>query len=193
MLSRDSIAALGFSAVADEVQISERAVFYGASRIRIGRHVRIDDFCILSAGAGGIVIGDYVHIAAGSTLIGQGRIALSDFSGLSSRVAIYSSSDDYSGAALTNPTVPPQYRRVKTAEVFLGRHVIVGCGSVLLPGVVLEDGAAVGALSVVTKRCRAFEIYAGNPARRIKSRSRDLLALEQRLLNDPDLGPDERE
>ena len=178
MLSREAIESLGFFSVGENVQISDKASFYGASQISLGSNIRIDDFCTLAAGTGGISIGNYVHIAVGSTLIGAGKITMSDFSGLSSRVAIYSSSDDYSGAALTNPTVPSQYTGVTHADVFLGKHVIVGSGSVILPGVTLEEGVAVGALSLVQKNCQAFGIYAGNPVRRIKERKRDLLELE---------------
>lgn len=179
MLSREAIDALGFASVGENVQISDCASFYGVSRITLGNNVRIDDFCVLAAGVGGILIGNYVHIAVGSSLIGAGMITMSDFSGLSSRISIYSSSDDYSGATLTNPTVPSEYTGVTHADVFLGKHVIVGSGSVILPGVTIEDGVAVGALSLVSKNCKAFGIYAGNPARRIKERKRDLLDLEQ--------------
>ncbi len=182
MLSREAIEALGFASMGENVQISDRASFYGATRITLGSNVRIDDFCVLAAGVGGILIGNYVHIAVGSSLIGAGKITMSDFSGLSSRISIYSSSDDYSGATLTNPTVPSEYTGVTSADVFLGKHVIVGSGSVILPGVTLEEGVAVGALSLVHKRCEAFGIYAGNPARRIKERKRDLLDLEQRFM-----------
>lgn len=182
MLSRDAIEALGFASVGQNPQISDRASFYGVGRIVLGNNVRIDDFCVLAAGSGGIWIGNYVHIAVGSSLIGAGKITMSDFSGLSSRISIYSSSDDYSGAAMTNPTVPSNYTNVTHADVFLGRHVIVGSGSVILPGVTLEDGVAVGALSLVHKRCEAFGIYSGNPAKRISERKRDLLELEQRFV-----------
>ena len=182
ILGREAIEALGFAFVGENVQISDRASFYGASRISLGSNVRIDDFCVLSAGVGGISIGDYVHIAVYSSLIGTGKISLSDFCNISSRVAIYSSNDDYSGAAMTNPMVPGEYTGVTHADVFLGKHVIVGSGSVILPGVTLEEGVAVGALSLVQKKCEAFGIYAGNPARRIKDRKRDLLELEQRLI-----------
>ena len=182
MLSRDALEALGFAAVGQNVQISDRASFYGASRIHLGSHVRIDDFCVLAAGVGGIVLGSYVHIAVGATLIGAGKITLSDFSGLSSRVSIYSSSDDYSGAAMTNPTVPNEYTAVSHGDVHLGKHVIVGSGSVILPNVTLEDGVAIGALSFVHKNCEAFGIYTGNPVRRISARKRDMLELEQKLL-----------
>lgn len=182
MLSRPEIEAIGFAEVGDDVRISEFARFHGAHRIRLGNHVRIDDFCVLSAGAGGIRVGSYVHIAVYSALIGQGAIALADFCNLSSRVAVYSSSDDFSGETLTNPTIPDAFKNVTHLPVTLGKHVIVGCGAVILPGVTLEEGVAIGALSLVKEDCRAYGIYAGNPARRIKERSRALQELEARLL-----------
>ena len=184
ILSRIELDTLGFRSVGDNVHISDRASFYGAGRISIGSNTRIDDFCVLSAGKGGIFIGEYVHIGAGSLMMGLGKIILSDFSGLSSRVSIYSSGDDYSGSAMTNPTVPSEYTGVINADVYLGRHVIVGSGSVVLPGVTLEEGVAVGALSLINRNCEAFGIYAGNPARRIKERKRDLLLLEEQFLAD---------
>lgn len=181
-LSREAIANMGFSAVGENVMISDRASFYNCAAISMGSNVRIDDFCVLAAGSGGIYLGDYVHVAVGSTLIGSGKITMADFSGLSSRVSVYSSSDDYSGASMTNPTIPQEYTGVGHADVFLGKHVIVGSGSVILPGVTLEEGVAVGALSLVHKRCEAFGIYVGNPARRIKERKRNLLDMEQRFI-----------
>ncbi|MFN3630458.1 MAG: acyltransferase [Casimicrobiaceae bacterium] len=177
-----AIEAMGFAHVGRRVRISDRASFHGAARISIGDDTRIDDFCVLSAGEGGIHIGRHVHIAVFCALIGAERIDLDDFSGLSSRVSVYSSNDDYSGAAMTNPTVPAAFTRVTRAPVHIGRHVIVGSGSVILPGVTLHEGAAVGALSLVRRDCEAFGIYAGAPARRVGERKRDLLALEPQLL-----------
>lgn len=182
MLSRGAIEALGFASVGKDAQISDKASFYGLNRIVLGDNVRIDDYCVLSAGRGCISIGHHVHIAVYSSLIGAGKITLSDFCNLSSRVSIYSSSDDYSGEKMTNPTVPSEYTGVIHADVHLGKHVIVGCGSVILPGVTLEEGVAVGALSLVNLDCEAFSIYVGNPARRTKERKRDLLELEQQFI-----------
>ncbi|MGZ8250087.1 acyltransferase [Methylomagnum sp.] len=182
VLTHTELIEMGFAAIGNNVRISSHASIYNCHGISIGNNVRIDDFCVLSAGAGGISIGNYVHIAVGSSLIGAGKITISDFSGLSSRVSVYSSSDDYSGAAMTNPTVPSEYTKIKHADVYLGRHVIVGSGSVILPGVMLEDGVAIGALSLVQKNCSSFGIYSGVPARRIRERKQDLLKLEKKLL-----------
>ena len=180
-LSRQALRRLGFAAVGTDVSISDRASIYGASRIALGSHVRIDDFCVLSAGEEGMRIGSYVHIAPHCSLIGKALIELGDFSGLSSRVALYSSSDDYSGAGLTNPTVPAEYRRVTDAPVRIGRHVIIGAGAVILPGVTIGEGAAVGALALVHRSLEPFTISSGIPARRVGERSRALLELEVQL------------
>lgn len=178
-LTQDELAALGLRSIGDNVRISSKASIYGAERIAIGDNVRIDDFCILSAGDGGISIGSYIHIAAYSSLIGAGAILLDDFANLSARVSIYSSSDDYSGRTMTNPTVPPEYKAVDQRPVRIGRHVIIGCGSVILPGVTIDDGAAIGALSLVRSDCAAFTVHAGNPARQIGHRDRGLLDRER--------------
>jgi acetyltransferase-like isoleucine patch superfamily enzyme len=185
-LGRSEIDAIGFASVGQDVMISKMASFHNAAAIAIGNNVRIDDFCVLSAGIGGIIIGDFVHISVGAALIGAKKITLDDFSGLSSHVSIYSSSDNYSGALMTNPTVPLPFRGGDHEEVFLGKHVIVGAGSVILPGAIIDEGVAIGALSLVNAHCEPFGIYAGIPAKRIKERSQELLTLETRLLSDHD-------
>ena len=177
--SEEELRGLGLARFGRNVLISNKASIYNPGRISIGNHVRIDDFCVLSAGEGGIDIGDYVHIAVFCSLIGAAKITLADFSGLSSRVSIYSSNDDYSGEHLTNPTVPGQYSGVTHADVFLGKHVIIGAGSVILPGVTLEEGVAVASLSLVNKSCSSFGIYFGT--RRIGERKKQLLELEKQL------------
>lgn len=179
--SDTELQALGLAAVGRNVRLSRKASLYGVGRIAIGDHSRIDDFCVLSAGEGGIDIGRHVHIAVFSSLIGKGRITLRDYANVSSRVAIYSSNDDYSGEHMSNPTVPSAFTGVTSAPVLVGRHVIVGAGTVILPNCHLEDGSGVGALSLVKGNCEAFSLYAGNPAKLIGQRSTKLLELEKRL------------
>ncbi|MSU34378.1 MAG: hypothetical protein EXS36_04585 [Pedosphaera sp.] len=58
-------------------------------KIRIGSHVRIDAFSILSAGTEGIWLGNYVHIGAGTQIFGgRGAVLFEDFSGAAGRVSI---------------------------------------------------------------------------------------------------------
>lgn len=181
MLRPDQLSAMGFKSVGEHVLVSDKASIYGASRISLGNHVRIDDFCILSAGEGGIEIGNHVHIACFASLIGKELIRMEDFSALSSRVAVYSSSDDFSGEWMTNPTVSPELTHVDHRPVVMRRHCIVGANSVILPGVTLGEGCAIGALSLVSKDCKEFAVYLGVPARRLKERSRRMVELGDAL------------
>jgi len=181
-LSKSQLNKLNLKSVGNNVKISDKATFYNPTNIEIGDNVRIDDYCILSAGEGGIKIENYVHIAVFCSIIGNGRVVMEDFSGLSSRVSIYSSNDDYSGNFLTNPTVPSEHTNVSHGDVHLKKHVIVGAGSVILPNVVLEEGVAVGSLSLVTKSVDEYKIVVGNPAKVLKDRKRNLKELEWKLL-----------
>jgi len=182
--SNDELDQLGFKSFGSNVLISRFARFYGAVKIEIGNNVRIDDFCVLSAGKGGIQIGNFVHIAVFATLMGDAKITIEDFSGISSKVSVYSSNDDYTGEYMTNPTIPSEYTNVTHADVRICRHALVGSGSILLPGVTIHEGAVVGALSLVNKDCEEFFIYKGNPAKKIIERSRGLLNFEKKFMND---------
>ena len=181
-LTQRQLLEIGFLSLGQNVLLSEKASIYGAARIRIGSHVRIDDFCILSAGEQGIYLGNYIHIACYTSLIGKSAISLDDYSNLSSRVSIYSSNDDYSGNYMTNPMGLAEFTNVSHRPVSISRHCIIGSGTVILPGVVMEEGSVVGALSLVKENCDAFGIYVGVPARFVKKRKRVLLEREKALL-----------
>lgn len=180
--SLEELRKIPFLSVGKNPLISRNAQFYSPEKIRLGDHVRIDDFCILSGGEG-IAIGSYVHIAAYCALYGNLEITIGDFAGLSSRVSIYTYSDDYSGAGLTNPTVPAQFRtKGAAAPISIGRHAIIGTNSTLLPGSGVGEGGALGAHSLLTKRVPPWTIFFGNPAKLLKKRKKNLLQLEKQLL-----------
>ncbi|WP_040551823.1 acyltransferase [Rheinheimera nanhaiensis] len=177
-LNDKQIQSLGFKSLGKNVRISDKASIYNASNISLGDNVRIDDFAVLSAGDGGIRIGSHIHIAVYSSLIGAGSILIQDFSNLSSRVSVYSSSDDYSGASMTNPCISGKYKKVTHSPVVIEKHVIIGCGTVILPGAHLYEGVALGALSLAKGEYPEWSIYAGNPAKFIKERKKTALQLE---------------
>lgn len=181
--SREELEAFGFASLGEDVMLSRKCSIYGASRISIGNHVRIDDFCILS---GSITIGNYVHIAAYVALFaGDAGVELDDFSGISSRCVVYAQSDDYKGNALTNPTVPDEFRAVYGSKVHIGRHVVIGTGSTILPGVTLGDGSSFGAMTLINKNAEPFSIYTGIPMQKRADRSKKILELEAELLGRP--------
>jgi acetyltransferase-like isoleucine patch superfamily enzyme len=178
---------MGFKSLGKNVKISEKASIYNADQIEIGDNSRIDDFCVIS---GRIKIGRNVHIAP-LCLVAGGRegIELKDFSGLAYGVKVFTQTDDYSGMTLTNPTVPDQFKNVAHAKVVIEKHVIVGTASVIMPGVTLQEGTSVGAMSLMSKTTDPWGIYAGIPAKRKKDRFKTVLEIEKQYL---EMGSDEK-
>jgi galactoside O-acetyltransferase len=177
--TEDDLNQVGFKKLGKNIRISKNCTIITPENISIGNNVRIDSYCsIIASGKTNISIGNNIHIAAYCYLAGGAGIELHDFSGLSQRVSIYSKTDDYSGKYLTNPTIPAKYSGVTEGQVILKRHAIVGSGSVIFPGVTIEEGVAVGAMSLVTKSLEEWGIYFGIPAKRLKNRSKSLLGLE---------------
>ena len=174
---------LPFRHLGKKVKISKSAVLIGLENIEIGDFTRIDAFALISASTGFFRAGRNVHVAAGASIVASGGVELMNFSGLSHGVKIFSASDDYSGKFLTNPTVPSIYTNVTSAPVILGEHVIVGAGTVILPGITVGRGSAIGALSLVTKSLGEWGIFQGQPARLIRERDQSLTELERRYLD----------
>lgn len=182
--STEQLREMGFKYVGDNVQIATNCTIIGLENISLGDNIRIDGGVTLACASGYLKIGSYIHIGGGCHITCAGGVELSDFSGLSQGVRIYSGSDDYSGNSLTNPTVPKKYLNVMSKSVLIGRHVIIGSGSVVLPGVKIGMGTSVGALSLVIKSLDEWGVYVGAPAKRVKARKKDLLEQEKLLLDE---------
>jgi galactoside O-acetyltransferase len=157
----------------DDVAIHRTVEFFGTNVI-LGSHVRVDCHCVISS-CEPVVIGNHVHLGVGVHIFGAAGVVIEDYCGISSRCSIFTTSDDYSDGYLTNPTVPDRYRRVLAKPVKLEKHAIVGCGSVIMPGVTICRGASVGALSFVNKRIPEFVIVSGSPLRKIGMRNGERL------------------
>jgi galactoside O-acetyltransferase len=184
-LEETELKKMGIKRYGKNVSISRKASIYSPDSLALGDNVRIDDYCILS---GKIQIGSFVHIAAYCGLFGQEeKISIADFVGLSSRVSIYTFSEDYVfGNSLTNPTIPDKFKaKFDKGPVTVEKHAIIGSGTIVLPNTSVGMGAAIGALSLVRGTIDAWTIHRGNPAKPVgKRRSDRILELERQLLED---------
>lgn len=170
---------IGFKSLGRQVLISRTCRIYTPEEISIGSHVLIDDFTILN---GEITVGDHVHISSNCELYaGEASITIGAFSGISSRCAFYATSDDFSGASLNNPTVPKSFRNEKNLPITLGKHVLIGTGCSVLPGVTIGEGCSFGSMTMISKSTEPWGIYIGTPAKRIKERDKGLLEYEKKL------------
>jgi len=170
-----------FRQIGHDVFVWSKAKIVSPETITIGDSVIVDDFAFIMGGEE-TVLGSFIHIAAFVSLVGGGRLIMEDFSGISGGVRVYTGNEDYSGACLTNPAVPPPYRIPIRSFVHIGKHVIIGANAVVLPGVTIGEGAVVGANSLVTKDCEPWTMYVGSPAKPLKERPREtMLGLERDL------------
>lgn len=106
-----------------------------------GDYVRID-----TSYADMIYIGDYSHLTSGCRILCHQR-----------DLTNYCKGDNAADLGY------------KTGEVHIGKGVMVGMETLIMPGVTIGDGAIIGAGSIVTKDIPAWTIATGRPARVVKS------------------------
>lgn len=186
-LTVEQLEKLNFKSLGKGVKVSDRASIYDAERIELGDFCRIDDFCVIS---GKVKFGNYCHVTP-MCLIAGGKpgIEISDFCTFAYGVRIFSQSDDYSGNSMVNSLIPKKYKSEEFSKVVIERQVIVGAGTTIFPGVVVSEGCAIGAMSLVNKTTEPWGVYIGTPARRVKSRTKKVLELEKRFLSEVDNDP----
>lgn len=170
-----------FKGIGENVKIYPFAKIVHSEVISIGNNVIIDDFVLLMGGKE-TIIGNYCHIASFCSIAGGGKFVMEDFSGLSFGCRIFTGTDDFSGSALTNPTVPLEFRNVTRSFVIIKKHAVLGANVVVLPGVTIGEGAAIGACSFVTKDVKPWTINVGIPTREIRKRPKEkILEMEKEL------------
>lgn len=179
--SESELASMGFKRLGKNVKVSTKSSLYLPENISLGENSRIDDFVIL---AGQVSVGRNVHITAYCNIEGgRAGVEIGDFSTLAYGCHIIAQSDDYSGQTMANSTIPARFKNESSRAVLIGQHVILGAGTIVLPGVELPDGVASGARTLFTKSVSPWSLYVGSPAQRRRDRSKGLLTLTQEYLS----------
>ena len=176
-----------FRYLGKDVVIHEWVRFVRPENIWIGNHVWIDDFVLLAGGRdeGLTKLGNYVHIAAFSSILGSPGSTLGDFTTIAPGCRLFSTSDDYLGGGLMGSPIPFEYRCLESAPIILCRFTAIGTNSIILPGVTIGEGAVVGACSLVTRDLEPWTVNAGVPTRVLKPRGKDhVLRLAEELLKE---------
>lgn len=161
----------------DFKRLGEDTVIYPTAKlikqevIEIGPHCMIDDFTFLYGGKG-ISIGRYVHIACFVSVLGGGELAIGDYVGVSSGCRLVTGTDHYEGGARMCTALPPEQRNVILGKMVIEKDSFLGANAVVLPNVVIGEGAIVGACSLVLEDCMPWTIYAGIPCKPIGTRPR---------------------
>lgn len=117
------------------------------SHILIGQRTAIHEYNNLRAAGGDIRIGSYCQIAQFCTLVSS-----------------------------NHTTETTQYMTdapldISRSSITIEDDVWIGANSVILPGVTIGKGAVIGAGSIVTGNVPPYTVFAGNPARTLRTRS----------------------
>lgn len=130
--------------VGKNVSIFPGVYFENIEKLTIGDNVSIHQMCYIDA-EGGIEIGNNVSIAH--------------------RTTILSSNHNYADI-----NIPIKYQGMILKNTIIENNIWIGCNSVILAGVHIEDGCVIGAGTIVSKNIEKNSIAVGCPAKIIKKR-----------------------
>lgn len=160
------------------VRIYEYCTILKPEMISLADGVRIDAGVRIEGGLG-VSIGENCHIGSGSKLnIGGGELVFGAHSGCSDNVIVATGSPDLTYLHIS-AAEPEEFCHVIKKKTVIGEYVVIFAGAILTPGITIGDGAIIGAGAVVTHDVPAWEIHAGNPAKKIGVRTASERGLDE--------------
>lgn len=127
----------------------------------LGAYSVIEDFTTINNGVGDVLIGNRSFIGVSNVIIGPVEIA--DHVMTAQNVVISGMNHNYEDIH-----TPPTMQKVGTSKISIAENVWVGANSVIIAGVSIGRHTVIGAGSVVTKDLPAYCVAVGNPAKIIK-------------------------
>ena len=112
--------------------------------IKIGNHCSVQPFCTLY-GHGGLTIGDYVRIAAHTTIVSANHI-------------------------FTDSQRPIHHQGLSKQGIIIEDDVWIGAGAKILDGCKIGKGSVIGAGTVLTKNVEPYSVVVGVPGKKIRVR-----------------------
>jgi len=135
----------------------------GMNHNRIGRQQP----CLFIADLGGTIrIGDRVGMS-GTALVCHQAIVIGNDVSIGGNTVIYDT--DFHSLDARQRGTSADNALANTAPVHIGNQVFIGAHVTILKGVRIGDHAIIGAGAVVTRTVPPYELWAGNPARHIRS------------------------
>jgi putative colanic acid biosynthesis acetyltransferase WcaF len=99
-------------------------------------------------------------IADDAVIYNAARVSMGEYAIVSQQAYVCTATHDFD-----DPAFP-----MVVAPIALGARAWVCARACVLPGITVGDGAVLGLAAVATRDLEPWQVYAGNPARRLKSR-----------------------
>ena len=141
------------------------------NRFYLGANSTIEDYSTINNGVGDIFIGDNTIIGISNVIIGPANIGNNVM--IAQNVVISGLNHNFEDVSL-----PPLLQHFSAREITIEDDVWIGANVVITAGITIGKHAIVGAGSVVTKNVLPFCVYVGNPAKMIKKYNFELKTWE---------------
>jgi len=191
-IGNDVYLANGVRIKSDLIRIGDNSIFYSDINIRVSKVFSIGNRCKISRGArfkaheiyignelwcnenveiggGGsgkksaiLTVGDFVHIGKNASINVCKKVSIGNKTGIGIESIIFTHSSG------NGQSIFEGYSHVEE-EVHVGNNVSIYSRAIIAPGTVIEDGVTVGALSYVHRTLESNSLYAGVPAKKIKT------------------------
>lgn len=141
---------------------SVRKDIFPSHQFVLGENSVVEDFATVANAMGDIIIGNRSRIGLGNTIIGP--VSIGNDVNLAQNIVVSGLNHNYMDV---DRTIKAQ--GVNTSLIVIEDDVWIGANSVVLAGVTIGKHVVIGAGSVVTKDIPAYSIALGNPAKVVKT------------------------
>ncbi|WP_411275597.1 acyltransferase [Daejeonella sp.] len=143
------------------IRNNTRTDLFPYNNFSIGEFAIIEDFTTINNAVGDVTIGDKTIVGIGSVIIGP--VSIGNNVMIAQNIVISGLNHGYEDVNL-----PPSEQDVTCNPIIISDNVWIGANSVITAGVTLGKHCVIGAGSIVTKNVPAYSVAVGNPARVIK-------------------------
>lgn len=119
-----------------------------------------------------------VYFGGNVTISCNASITIEEFTMISHGVVIHTSTHQHQNH--------PMWAARVDRPVKIGKHVWIGINAIILPGVIIEDFAVIGAGTVVAKNVPKAAVVVGNPGRILKYREANEFMNMKLSVNNPE-------
>ena len=159
----------GLTRMGKDVRIDSGAQFVAPGSIEIGDNAHIDADVKIVAGTPErpVRVGRGVHIGPGTIIHGTGGVTIGDYAAVAAGSVIYSSRNlpedpDRPGQLISmSHAAPPDMQRWARDAVTIEDYAFIGLNVCILPGVTVGRGAIVNSGAVVANDVPAYSIFGG--------------------------------